>query len=875
MNLTVDNITYSVTVASAASDTTVTTSGSGTSLINTSTGGDHVLNSVTAGANVTITDDNAGNLTFAATEDNLSNNTTTDLSEGTNQYFTDARVMTSLETVSGNIIPDTDNTRYLGSATKRFHSLYLGPGSLYIDDTKVIGSDVDGDINFTSDTGQAMVFGAGGDIRMTTSGEFWVGAPTTQLGTASTAVTTVAGELITPKLTVGLDTVFTDNNITATGTNDNFTLQTNGNGYVWNDTILTYVGNLATGTNLLELRNGSITTSFGDLAINAAGNVTVAGHNTTVETAALISTAKSEAIASAESKDAVRATAANAYADAAVNVLTSGASATHDTLLEIQNLMATDAELSSAISGLNHDSLAGFVANEHIDWTVTGNTIHADNYTDTDTVYTAFNSDFDTRLGTKNTANLTEGTNLYYTDARAIAAIEAETTLDLTGTVTVDDLTLSSGTYGWGANFNKIGLAADRVLELNASGSGYIYNVAPQTWIGDNAGAFFTSNSGAATTLKPWGGQALHIGPNPDAASMVVTLEGNVTGNVHGDIDTSAITTSTTDEDIEVTTNGTGLFKIDDLEFSIADSGWGEPQNAIKATGTNHVLRLEADNGNGYIWAYTPNTYIGVGGSGALITGASGSAPILSHYGGQALTINAGTVGATTVNSTNVNADTVIGTTTVTSTSSGASPVILKKKLNFDHSASNGALDGNGLNLEFKMVDEADNDLQIAANFIKLKDVTTGGSTGSSTITDYHGEYTLTIEQRISDVNQGGLNALTVNKDFTNLTKELRIADTPRDSGNTSLSALYLTYDGAETGTPTAKVQLRNDDTSTTTSLIELTEAKVDFKKVVNLASNTTTEQNALTAVAGDMIFNTTTSKFMGYNGSAWVQFHG
>ena len=93
--------------------------------------------------------------------------------------------------------------------------------------------------------------------------------------------------------------------------------------------------------------------------------------------------AETAAIASAEAKDAVRATAANAYADAAVAVLTAGASASLDTLLEISNVMATDTELSDSIAALNHDSLSGFVANEHIDWTVTGNTVHADNYTDT------------------------------------------------------------------------------------------------------------------------------------------------------------------------------------------------------------------------------------------------------------------------------------------------------------------------------------------------------------------------------------------------------------------------------------------------------------------------------------------------------------
>ena len=36
--------------------------------------------------------------------------------------------------------------------------------------------------------------------------------------------------------------------------------------------------------------------------------------------------------------------------------------------------------------------------------------------------------------------------------------------------------------------------------------------------------------------------------------------------------------------------------------------------------------------------------------------------------------------------------------------------------------------------------------------------------------------------------------------------------------------------------------------------------------------SYTTTQRDALTSVAGDMIYNTTTSKVEFYNGSAWVQ---
>ena len=82
---------------------------------------------------------------------------------------------------------------------------------------------------------------------------------------------------------------------------------------------------------------------------------------------------------------------ADARAQLKIDSLVGGASAAFDTLVEIQNAMATDSELTSAISGLNHDTLAGFIEFEHIDWTVdAGTDIHASNYSNTgDTTYTA------------------------------------------------------------------------------------------------------------------------------------------------------------------------------------------------------------------------------------------------------------------------------------------------------------------------------------------------------------------------------------------------------------------------------------------------------------------------------------------------------
>jgi hypothetical protein len=93
---------------------------------------------------------------------------------------------------------------------------------------------------------------------------------------------------------------------------------------------------------------------------------------------------------------------------------------------------ANDNDTTYVSSDFTHDDLTGFVADEHIDWTqASAGTIHASNYTDTDTVYTTFNSDFDTRLATKSTTNLSEGTNLYYTDARADARADIRAQLKI------------------------------------------------------------------------------------------------------------------------------------------------------------------------------------------------------------------------------------------------------------------------------------------------------------------------------------------------------------------------------------------------------------------------------------------------------------
>ena len=644
-------------------------------------------------------------------------------------------------TVSGDLIPKTDNTESLGSASKQWKEVFIGPGSLYIDGHKVLGSSESGTINFSTDTGQTLdVFAGGasgtaGVINMGSRGNVTTFNDTTvNLGPSNGGATINArGTLEAPDLHVGV-LEFEGTLINQTGTDQNLEVRTNGTGYIHLKAADVYVGPV---NGAVKIDESSITTTAGNLTISATGSVDIAGHNTTSETASLIATAKTEAIAA------------------------------------------------------------------------------------------------------------------------SIGAVEGESTLDLTGTVKVGDIEMS--TYSqFNENWGKIkSTGTNQNLMLEASnGTGYFIVKSANQYLGAASGVKITNAAGAATTLSGFGYQ-----------SEALNITGNLTGPVHGNIDTPAITTSTTNEDIVLTTNGTGKFKIDDLEISSANSAYGEPQNSIKAAGTNHVLRLEANNGNGYIWGFTPMTFLGLGNSGAKIVAASGGDSTLSGYG-------AGGAGGTGI--LNIDVGTVQATKPTTSIGAGSSVFSVKRKLNFNHSGSNDDLDGTGLDVNYNFIDEAGTTHQVAANVCKVLGVTTGGSSGSSTITDYHGEYTLTTELMTSGSAQGGLNALTTNKDFTSVTNELRVVNTARDSGSHLLSGLYLTNNtpsgNAQTGTPTAKIQLRNEGAGTTTSLIELADAKVTLKKVTKLAPHTTTAQNALTGAAGDILFNTTTSKFMGYNGSAWVE---
>ena len=151
---------------------------------------------------------------------------TTDVAEGTNQYFTTARARSALSAgtgisysagtgiitttqnltsagsptfagltltgsmgITGNIVPSSDITYDLGSPTAQWKDIYVGPGSLYVNGSKVLQDDT-GTITFSADVDQNI------RVKTTGNGILQLGSSTTTLQIDSTMQMT-AGKRIT------------------------------------------------------------------------------------------------------------------------------------------------------------------------------------------------------------------------------------------------------------------------------------------------------------------------------------------------------------------------------------------------------------------------------------------------------------------------------------------------------------------------------------------------------------------------------------------------------------------------------------------------------------------------------------------------------
>ena len=177
--------------------------------------------------------------------------------------------------VQSDLIPDIDDTHDLGSPSNKWRDLYLGPGSLYIDGHKVLGSDATGQIDITTDDDQSLNITAGaagttGDITISSAGNTTsIDDTTIHLGPQNNSGTVYAhGTLEAPDLHVA-DLEFAGNKIDSTATNGNLEIATNGTGYLHANVADLYIGPISGATKIDE---NSITVSNTDGDLNLAGN---------------------------------------------------------------------------------------------------------------------------------------------------------------------------------------------------------------------------------------------------------------------------------------------------------------------------------------------------------------------------------------------------------------------------------------------------------------------------------------------------------------------------------------------------------------------------------------------------------------------------
>ena len=83
-----------------------------------------------------------------------------------------ANIAIDYENLTGNLVPSANNTYSLGSLTNVWKDVYVGPGSLYVNGTKVL-EDSSGTIRFTADNNQniSILTTGSGDLELTAGGD--------------------------------------------------------------------------------------------------------------------------------------------------------------------------------------------------------------------------------------------------------------------------------------------------------------------------------------------------------------------------------------------------------------------------------------------------------------------------------------------------------------------------------------------------------------------------------------------------------------------------------------------------------------------------------------------------------------------------------
>ena len=138
--------------------------------------------------------------------------------------------------LSGDIVPSADNTYRLGTPSRMWKDVYIGPGSLYVNGQKVLQTDVSNNVTITADSNQNLVLKSAGtgDLELNPSGTGQILLKgNLRLSAGKTITTSDASPLV---LTNGADLGFlrvASNTITPTNLNGGITIAATGTGGVY------------------------------------------------------------------------------------------------------------------------------------------------------------------------------------------------------------------------------------------------------------------------------------------------------------------------------------------------------------------------------------------------------------------------------------------------------------------------------------------------------------------------------------------------------------------------------------------------------------------------------------------------------------------
>ena len=527
--------------------------------------------------------------------------------------------------LSGNIIPSADVTYDLGSPSYQWKDIYVGPGSLYVNGQKVLQDD-SGTITFTADSDQ--------NIRIKTlgGGILQLGSSTTTLQVDSTLQIT-SGKRITDS--AGTNVQFGDNiemnsnRITGLGTPSAGT----------DATTKTYVDTLvgAVSTSSIEQGNSSVA-----VVDSGSGTVTVTIDGTTALTV--------------NSSGVI--VAGNFTVSGTTTTVNSNTIALADNIITL-NSDATGTPTQNA--GIEVER--GDEANVQLRWNE-GSSIWT--FTNDGATYYA--------IPTSTTA-LAEGTSLYYTDARARAAVSATSATGVsynssTGVISLSSIpnssltnssvTVNSNTVSLGAS---ITLDTDDISDASATNKYFTNALARGAISVSGSGGSYDSSTGVISITGAVSSVAGRTGDvTLDVADVANAASETYVTNA---ISTAIATKDNTDEITEGSTNlyftnaraRSAISVSGSLTYNFSTGAISYTTPTTIASLSNHTTTALAEGTNLYYTDARVRAAVSVtdsGGDGSLsynnstgvftYTGPSAS-EVRAHFsGGTGVTISSGTV---------------------------------------------------------------------------------------------------------------------------------------------------------------------------------------------------------------------------------------